>query len=117
MDSFVGDFSQPGEGKNLESAGVGQNRPIPRGEGVQASAMLNNVDPGADKEMIRIAENDLCTERFEFIWRNALDGSLGADRHEGGGLDDSMRGRKRPRARLRRGLRHATSKHEPRRYR
>jgi hypothetical protein len=46
---------------------------------------------GAEIEMVGVAEDDFCAERFERILRDGFDGALRADRLEDGGFDDLMR--------------------------
>ena len=42
---------------------------------------------GAEIEMVGVAEDDFCAERFERVLWNGLDGALRADGHEDGGFD------------------------------
>ena len=45
FDAVLRDFAQFRERKNLKPAAVGQNRPIPIHELVQAAKMLNRIEP------------------------------------------------------------------------
>src|SRR5690242_19084675 len=57
---------------------------------------------GAKEQVIRVGQDDLSAEIvFEVALGNAFDRSLCANRHEDGGLDDSVRGVKQAGARAR----------------
>ena len=52
-------FSDFCEAENLETATVGENRQIPIHELVQTASGADDVESGAQIEMIGVAENDL----------------------------------------------------------
>ncbi len=45
---------KPRERKNLEPAGIGQNRPVPHHKFVQPAKLFNHLIPGSYMEMIGI---------------------------------------------------------------
>ena len=82
-DSLLADLAQRTEGKDLETAGVGEDRPIPAHEAVQAAMRSDDFEPGAQPEVEGVAEADLRSRRGQVAGRHCLDRSVGADRHEG----------------------------------
>ena len=82
-----------GQGKDLEAAAVGQDGPVPRGEGVEAAGPAQDVEAGAQVEMVCVAQDDLGLDVFfEFFMENALHGADGPHRHEDGGVDRTVVG-------------------------
>lgn len=57
--TLFGQLSVGRERKHLKTAAVGQNRAVPSVELVQTAGLFENLDAGAQIEMICIAENDL----------------------------------------------------------
>ena len=53
------DFADFGEAENLEAAAVGENGLVPVHEFVQPAGGADDVEAGAQIEMIGVAENDL----------------------------------------------------------
>jgi hypothetical protein len=82
-DSLLADLAQRTEGKDLKTAGVGEDRPIPAHEAVQAAMRSDDFEPGAQPEVEGVAEADLRSRRGQVAGRHCLDRSVGADRHEG----------------------------------
>ena len=70
--SFLGDFAKFVQAENLEAAGIGQDRPRPGHESVQASEVADGFDSWPQIEVIGIAEKNLDAEFFENILRTAL---------------------------------------------
>ncbi len=68
--------------EDLEAAGVGQDRPVPAHERVQAAELRDQVGAGAEMQVVRVAEQDLRPGRAHLVGVQALDGRLRADRHE-----------------------------------
>ena len=63
-----------------------------RHESVEPAEVSHHVHARSHEEVIRVAEDDLCPERAEFIRRAAFHGRLRADRHEDRRLDRAVRG-------------------------
>ena len=90
--AFGADGAQLVEAENLESPGVGENRPGPRHETMQAAELADLFHSRPQVEVIGIAEKNLDPEFFKNVLRNALDGGQRADRHEHRRFDLPVRG-------------------------
>ena len=83
--------SGTGQGEDLESAGVGQDRTIPVHKLVETTELLDELITGTHVQMIGVAELDLGADLPKIIRRHAaLDGSDGTDVHEDRCFDASM---------------------------
>ena len=80
------------EREDLEAAGVGEDRPVPAGERVQSTELLDHVLARAEMEVVRVAEDHVGAERAHLGGSERLDGGLRADRHERGRPDLAVRG-------------------------
>ncbi len=80
--AVIGDFAQLVERENLKAAGVGEQGVRPTDEFVQAAHAADGLVAGAQVEVIRVAEDNLCAQRFERVLRDGFDRSLRADGHE-----------------------------------
>ncbi len=87
MDAVVGDFAERAERENLKAAGVGEEGARPTHEFVKAAHAADYFVAGAEIEMVGVAEDDFCAERFERVLRDGFDGALRADGHEDRGFD------------------------------
>ena len=47
------------EREHLETAGIGEDRPVPAREAVQAAVRLDDLEAGPQVEMERVAEDDV----------------------------------------------------------
>ena len=91
--ALFGEFPALGEREDLEAAAVGQDGPVPRGEGVEAAGPAQDVEAGAQVEMVCVAQDDLGLDVFfEFFMENALHGADGPHRHEDGGFNRTVVG-------------------------
>ena len=83
-DAVVVDLVDRGEREHLEAAGVGEDRPVPRGEPVQPARGLHHLEPGPQVQVIRVAEDDPRVERrrAQLVGGHRLDRPERADRHE-----------------------------------
>ncbi len=70
------------EREDLEPARVGQDRPVPRHERVQAAELGDDVLAGAEVEVVGVAEQDLRAERAQLLRVDRLHRPLRPDRHE-----------------------------------
>ena len=82
FDAVLGDFAQLRERENLVSAAIGEDRPVPIHEFMQAAKMFDYVQPRPDEQMIRVAENDLRIQLAQFSRAYRLYAALRSDRHE-----------------------------------
>jgi hypothetical protein len=97
FDAFFAHLAQRVQAEDLKAAGVGEHGVRPGDEAVQAAHAANQLMTGAQIEVVSVAEDDLRVQLFEQVLGNGFDGARGADRHEGRGLDESMRqGQGRP---------------------
>src|SRR5207237_332559 len=76
FDSVGFDLANFGEGKNLEAAGIGEDRERPVHEAMQAASVVDDFHAGTDREMVRVAENDLRAHLNEFAGVERFDAGL-----------------------------------------
>ena len=85
------DLAQLRQRHHLEAAGVGQDRTVPAGEGLQAAQGGNAFGTRSQHQMIGIAEHDVGAGIAHLAPVQALHGASGADRHEGRRPHHAMR--------------------------
>ncbi len=90
LNPLLGDLACLGEGPDLESSRVGENRAIPAGEAMKSSEFTDRLLSRSEPEVIGIAENDFRAQKLKFVRVKGLDGSLSAYGHEYGGLNCAM---------------------------
>ena len=90
-DAVLADLAQRAEAEHLEAARVGEDRPLPAHEPVQAAVRRDHLLPGPKPQVEGVAEDDLRALRDELVRRHRLDGAVGAHRHEDRRLDDAVR--------------------------
>ena len=78
------------EAEHLIPAAVGEDRPRPAHEAMEAAASGNQIVPGPKREVVGVAEQDLRAERFEIAMRDALHRALRGNRHERRRVDDTV---------------------------
>ena len=78
-------------GEHLEAAGVGDDRPPPRHELVQAAEVVDQLVARLDEQVERVAEHHLEAERLHLGAVEALHGRAGRERHERRRLDLAVR--------------------------
>jgi len=89
--TFVRDLAQGIQTENLETTGVGENRPRPVHELMQAAKVPDSLEAGAQEKMICVAQDDLSVEIVQQIpGEHGFYGSLGADGHEHRRFDIAM---------------------------
>ena len=95
LGAVVGDAPAPGQAEHLIAAAVGQDRPVPPDEAMESARPRDERVAGSEIEMVGVAEDDLGAEPLaevvQIAMRDALDGSLRSDRHEGRRLHDAVR--------------------------
>ena len=87
LDAVVSNFAERVEGEDLKAAGVSEESARPTHESVKAAHAADCFGAGAEIEMVCVAEDDFCAERFERVLGDCFDGALRADRHEDWGFD------------------------------
>ncbi len=68
--------------EDLEAAGVGDDRPVPAHEVVQAAEPGDQLVAGVQEEVVRVAEDDVVAERGDLGGQQALDRRLRGERDE-----------------------------------
>ena len=89
--AVLGDFAQLHERENLIPAAVGENRPIPTHEIVQAAKMLDDVESRPNEQVVGVSQNNLRIQLAEFARTDALHAALCSHRHKRGRIDHAMR--------------------------
>ena len=90
--AVLGHLPHPREREDLEPAGVGEYRAVPAHEAVQPAGGGDDLRPGAEEQVVRVAQDDLRAELDEVARPERLDGAEGSDVHEDRRLDDAVRG-------------------------
>src|SRR5690606_27442710 len=76
--------------KDLISAGVGEDRPVPRHEAVQASQLRDSFGPGSQHQVVRVGEDHLGTDLSKIVHVEGSDRGSRSDRHKSRSLDGAM---------------------------
>ena len=90
LDAVVAHDPRALEAEDLEAAGVGEDRPVPPHEPVQAAVRGDDLRAGAEVQVVRVAEDDLGAELPQLARLHGLDRRLGPDGHEAGRLDHAV---------------------------
>src|SRR5678815_3276743 len=85
------DLPQLREAEDLKSAGIGQDRAIPRHEAMQSAEMLDDLHSRPNEQVIGVPKNDLRLELPQFVRPDCLDRPLGAHWHKNRRLDHPVR--------------------------
>ncbi len=91
--AVFGNGAELAERHDLISAGVGQDRPLPAHEAVQAAKPRDPLGAGPQHEVISVAENDVRARRFDIVEEHGLDRGRGANGHESRRADGAARRR------------------------
>ena len=86
-DAAVGHLADLGQAEHLESAGVGEDGPVPAHELVEPAEFGDQLVAGPQGQVVSVAEKDVSPDGPDLFGSEALDRSLRADRHEDRGLD------------------------------
>ena len=89
-DALFADFSEIPQAEHLESTAVGQDRPLPLHEAMQATQVPYRTIARAEHQMEGVAEQDLGTNSFQIFRRHGLDRAVGPTGHEHRGLHHAM---------------------------
>jgi hypothetical protein len=90
LDALFRDLAHRAQRKHLEAAGVGQDRPIPAHEAVQAAELVHDLGARAQPQVEGVAEDDLRADFLQLDRVHRLDRTVGPDRHEDRGLDGAV---------------------------
>jgi hypothetical protein len=80
-----------GQAEHLEAAAVGQDRPAPADELVQAAAPRDELVARAQEQVVGVAQNDRRPEVLEVLVQRRLHAALRAHWHERRGLHHAVR--------------------------
>jgi hypothetical protein len=97
-DAALVDRAQGRQRQHLIAARIGEDRPIPIHESVQAAEPLDALRPRTQHQVIGVGEHDLGAGGGDRRRRHRLDRRSGDDRHEGGSLYSAVCGVQAPRA-------------------
>src|SRR5271165_6895011 len=89
--SVFGHLTQVAEAEDLKPPRVGEQWARPAHELMQPAELADELVAGAQIQVIGISKNDLRAQLFQEMLGNGLDCSLGANRHEDGGLHRGVR--------------------------
>src|SRR5436190_11464756 len=92
MHAFLGDLAQLGQRKNLVTSAVGKNWSIPIHEFVESAEIPDHIQSRPDKQMVRVAENDLRLDLSQLSRRHCLHRALGSHWQERRRLDRAVCG-------------------------
>lgn len=90
MHTFFRDLAHGTQAPHLKAARVGQDGLVPLLKAMQTTKGLHDVQAGAHPQVEGVAQNDLCAHFFEAARHHTLDGAIGANGHEDGGLHHAM---------------------------
>ena len=96
----LGDLGDLGQGHDLETAAIGQDRPLPAHEPVQPAQPRHPLGPRPQHQVVGVAEDDVGPGLAHLLDGQGLDRGGGADGHEGGGADIASRRAQHADARL-----------------
>ena len=80
--AFIRYLTHGRQGKDLEPAAIGKDRPVPVHKRMQTAGLSYDVVTGPQVKMVGVGEDDLGTYLFQFFRRHGLYRSAGTDRHE-----------------------------------
>ncbi len=95
-DAVLVDDPQVAERDHLEPARVGQDRPVPAHEPVQAAELRDPFVAGPQVEVVGVRQDDRGADLADVVGREGLDRRVGPDRHELRRLDDAVGQRQPP---------------------
>src|SRR5690349_2734733 len=84
--ALFGDFAQIAEAEYLKSTGIGENRTIPGHKLLHAAEVSQPLDARAQVQVIGVIQQNLDTQLFQGVLRNAFDRAYSSHRHEDRGL-------------------------------
>ena len=82
LDAVFVDGAQRGEREHLKAAGVGEDRPVPLHELVQAAQLANQLVAGPEVQVIGVGEDHLRVHRVQIVGVERLHRGERAHRHE-----------------------------------
>src|SRR5690606_8934951 len=85
-DALLTDLAHVTEAEYLETAGIGQDRPVPTNELMQPPMAAHHISARAQHQVKSVSQQNLRPALLDLRRRHALDGAVGTHRHEGGRL-------------------------------
>ena len=98
-DAVLVDVPAVAEAEHLVAPAVGQDRPVPADEAVQAAGPRHEPGAGTQMQVIGVGEDELRPQAEDVAMRQSLDGPPRAHRRERRGPDHPVRGAELARAR------------------
>ena len=95
LDAVLADPAEPFEREHLEAARIGEHGPPPGGEPVEPAHVADDLLAGTEVQVVGVAQDDLRAGALDVAGAQAADHAVGADRHEGRGLDGAVGQRER----------------------
>ena len=92
------DLPDFGETEDLKTSAVGQDRQGPIDKLMQAARRFDDLQSGADIQMVGVAEDNLSPHFQQFTRIERLDAALRPNGHKHGSIDDAMGGREAAKA-------------------
>ena len=89
-DALLGDPAPLPQAEDLVAARVGEQRPRPAHEPVEAAEARDALVAGAQVEVVGVAEDQVGAEGEQVLLAQGLHRGLGAHGHEDRGLDDAV---------------------------
>src|SRR5262245_57044777 len=84
------DLSERSKAEHLVAPAVGEDRPVPIHEAVEARSPFERFRPGAEIQVVRITEENLGAGLLQSRRRQCLYRTLSSDRHKCRGKERSM---------------------------
>ena len=89
--AVLADLGQRVEAEDLESPGIGENRPGPRHELVEPAQRADRLMTGSEEQMVRIRKDDFRVEfDLDIARQHSFERGLRADGHEDGRFDNAV---------------------------
>ncbi len=83
-DARFGNAAELGQRHDLIAAGIGEDRPVPMHEAMQAAEPGDALGARPQHQMIGVGEEDVGARRLHVFGEHGFDRGASADRHEGG---------------------------------
>src|SRR5690606_1049755 len=82
--ALLGDPALVCQREHLEAARIGEDRPVPAGETVQAAVVGDHLQPRPQVQVEGVAQDDFGAQSAQLVRQHALDRTVGTHRHESG---------------------------------
>jgi hypothetical protein len=91
LGAVFGDAAPFGKAEHLIATAVSQDGPVPSDETVQAAEPSNELIARSKVQVVGVTQDDFGARSLQVLEQRSFDRALGADRHEGGRMDDAVR--------------------------